>query len=244
LTVLEGGENPYKLLFLDLGDVDLDGSPTRMQLIKAAKDVGMAVILLVSDVRSSNIRYVYSLGLGGYVCRPLTKRKLEHVIAKAMSRSANAPDDNIATIAAGLDKKVAILLADDSFDNRILIQSYLKHSGYELDSAETGQAAVEMCRTRKYDLVLMDVQMPVMDGHTATRTIRAWEQQSNLSPIPIIALTAHAFPEEQQKSLAAGCSTHLTKPVRKEMLLNAVQTWVKQGPRKPHQQINVLFAHE
>jgi two-component system, sensor histidine kinase and response regulator len=243
LTVLEGGENPYRLLFLDLGEIDLDGSPTRMQLIKAAKDSGTAVILIVSDIRSSNIQYVYSLGLGGYVSKPLTKRKLEHVITKAMSRSANALDHNLSTISAGPDEKVAILLADDSFDNRILIQSYLKHSGYELDNAETGKAAVEMCKTRKYDLVLMDVQMPVMDGHTATRAIREWEQQSNLSPIPVIALTAHAFPEEKQKSLAAGCSTHLTKPVRKDMLLNAVQTWIKQGPRKPHQQINVIFAH-
>ncbi len=244
LTVLECGEDSYRLLFLDLGDVDLDGSPTRIQLIKAAKDVGMAVIIVVSDIRSSNIQYVYSLSLGGYISKPLTKRKLEHVITKAMSRSANAPDDNLSTTPAGPDEKVAILLADDSFDNRTLIQSYLKHSAYELDSAETGKAAVEMCRTRKYDLVLMDVQMPVMDGHTATRTIREWEQQSNLSPIPIIALTAHAFPEEKQKSLAAGCSTHLTKPIRKDMLLNAVQTWIKQGPRKPHQQINVIFAHE
>jgi two-component system, sensor histidine kinase and response regulator len=244
LTVLECGENFYRLLILDLGDVDLEGSSTRTQLIKAAKAVGTAVIIVVSDVRSSNIRYVYSRGLGGYISKPLTKRKLEHVLTKAMSRSENAPDGNLSTTPAGPDEKVAILLADDSFDNRMLIQSYLKHSAYELDSAETGKAAVEMCQTRKYDLVLMDVQMPVMDGHTATRTIREWEQQLHLSPIPIIALTAHAFPEEKHKSLAAGCSTHLTKPVRKDMLLNAVQTWIKQSPRKPHQQIHVIVAHE
>ena len=242
LTVLEGGESPYRLLFLDLGDIDLDGSPNRMQLIKAAKDAGLAVILVVSDVRSSNIQYVYRHGLGGYVCKPLTKRKLEHVITKAMSRSANALDHNLSTTSASPDEKVAILLADDSFDNRLLIQSYLKHSAYDLDSAENGKAAVEMCQTRKYDLVLMDVQMPVMDGHSATRMIREWEQQSNLSPIPIIALTAHAFPEEKQRSLAAGCSTHLTKPIRKDTLLNAVQTWIKQGPRKPHQRMDVVCA--
>jgi two-component system, sensor histidine kinase and response regulator len=241
-TVLEGGENPYRLLFLDLADTDLEGSPTRMQLINAAKGAGVAVILVVSDVRSANIRYVYSLGLGGYVCKPLTKRKLEHALAKAISRSVNAPEHILSTTPAGPDEKVAILLADDSFDNRILIQSYLKHSAYDIDGAENGKAAVEMCQTRKYDLVLMDVQMPVMDGHTATRMIREWEQQSNLSQIPIIALTAHAFSEEKQRSLDAGCSTHLTKPIRKDTLLKAVQTWIKQGPRKPHQQIAVVFA--
>jgi two-component system, sensor histidine kinase and response regulator len=238
LAQVEGG-----LLVLDLGDVDMDDAPTYMQLIKAAKTSGMVVILVVSDVRSTNIRHMYSLGLGGYVCKPLTKRKLQQVIGMAISRQASVPDKNLSIIPARPDEKIAILLADDSFDNRILIQSYLKHSSYELDSAETGKAAVEMCQTRKYDLVLMDVQMPVMDGHTATKRIREWEQQSNLNPIPIIALTAHAFPEEKQKSLAAGCSTHLTKPIRKDVLISAVQTWTKQGPRKPHQQLtDVAFA--
>ena len=231
LAKIDGG-----LLFLDLGDVELDDSPSHMQLIKAAKGSGTAVILLVSDVRSTNIRHVYSLGLGGYVSKPLTKRKLQHVIGMAINRTASAPDKHLSMLPAGPDEKIAILLADDSFDNRLLIQSYLKHSSYDLDSAETGKAAVEMCQTRKYDLVLMDVQMPVMDGHAATRCIREWEHQLKLNPIPIIALTAHAFPEEMQKSLAAGCSTHLTKPIRKDTLMNAVLTWTKQGPRKPHQQ--------
>src|SRR6185436_12323963 len=118
----------YRLLFLDLRDLDLEASASRMQLIKAAKVAGIMVILIVSDVRSSNIRYVYSLGLGGYVCKPLTKRKLAHAIIKAKSRSANLPDHNLSTSPSDRDQKVAILLADDSFDNRILIQSYLKHA--------------------------------------------------------------------------------------------------------------------
>jgi CheY-like chemotaxis protein len=237
LSQVEGG-----LLVLDLGDVDMDGSPNHMQLIKAAQTSGMAVILVVSDVRSTNIRHVYSLQLGGYVSKPLTKRKLQHVIGMAFSRHANA-DKNLSIIPARPEEKIAILLADDSSDNRMLIQSYLKHSIYELDSAETGKAAVEMCQTRKYDLVLMDVQMPIMDGHTATKKIREWEQQSNLNPIPIIALTAHAFPEEKQKSSAAGCSTHLTKPIRKGVLIDTIHTWTTQGLRKPHQQqIDVVLA--
>lgn len=237
LAEVEGG-----LLILDLGDVDMDGSPNHMQLVKAAKTTGMAVILVVSDVRSPNIRHMYSLGLSAYVTKPVTKWKLQHVIGRAITRTST-PDKNFSIIPTRPGEKIAILLADDSVDNRILIQSYLKHPSYELDSAETGKAAVEMCQTRKYDLVLMDVRMPVMDGHTATTRIREWEQQSNLNPIPIIALTAHAFPEEKQKSLAAGCSTHLTKPIRKDVLISAIQTWTKRGPRKPHkQQRDLTFA--
>ena len=242
MTEAVGGRTSSRLLFLDLEDIDLEHSPNRMKLIQVAKDCGATVIVMVSDIRSSNIRYTYSLGLGGYVTKPLTKRKLEQVIGMAMSRSANGPGHDSPNTPTELDHDVTILLADDSADNRTLIQSYLKHSGYQLDFAETGRAAFEMCQTRKYDLVLMDVQMPVMDGHTATRMIRDWEKESNVHAIPIIALTAHAFREEIQKSLAAGCSDHLTKPIRKDALLNAAQKWIKQGPQKPHQQVNALIA--
>jgi CheY-like chemotaxis protein len=242
LTEVIGGGNPHSLLFLDLGDIDLDRSPDRMKLIKDAKDYGMTVIVFVSDVRSSNIRHAYSLGLDGYVTKPLTKRKLEHVIGMAMKRSASATRHDSPNTPTEPDQNIAILLADDSSDNLFLIQSYLKHSGYQLDMAETGKVAFDMYQTRKYDLVLMDVQMPVMDGHTATRMIRDWEKKSNISPIPITALTAHAYQEEMQKSLAAGCSDHLTKPIRKNTLLSAIQKWIKQVPQKPQQQMNTMLA--
>ncbi|MBU6433023.1 MAG: response regulator [Nitrospirae bacterium] len=242
LAGADGGAPLDSLLFLDLGDVGLDHSPKQMQLIKAAKDYGVTVIIFVSDVRSMNIRYAYSLGLGGYVTKPLTKRKLAQVIGMAMNRSARGTSPDLSHTPIGPDQPVAILLADDSADNRVLIQAYLKHSGYQLDMAENGTMAVEMYQAGKYDLVLMDVQMPVMDGHTATRMIRDWEKKSSVNPVPIIALTAHAFQEEIQKSLAAGCSDHLTKPVRKDTLLHAMQKWVKQGPPKPHQQISFKFT--
>jgi len=163
-------------------------------------------------------------------------------IARAMKRNTNAIGHNSPNTSRGPDQHGAILLADDSSDNRFLIQAYLKQSGYQLDLAETGRVAVEMYQARKYDLVLMDIQMPVMDGHMATRMIRDWEKQSNLSPVPIIALTAHAYQEEMQKSLAAGCSDHLTKPIRKNTLLDAMQKWIKQSPQRPHQQMNDIVA--
>jgi CheY-like chemotaxis protein len=242
LTEAVGGVPPYSLLFLDLGDIDLDRSPNRMKLIKAAKDRGVAVIVFVSDVRSSNIRHTYSLELDGYVTKPLTKRKLKSITDAAMKRGACATSYDSSNTPTGLDHNVAILLADDSSDNLFLIQSYLKHSGYQLDTAETGRVAFEMYQARKYDLVLMDVQMPVMDGHTATRMIRDWEKESKVSPIPIIALTAHAYAEEMQKSFAAGCSDHLTKPIKKNTLLTAIQKWIKQGPQNSQQQMDVMAA--
>ena len=241
LTEVVGGAPSRRVLFLDLGDIDLDRSPNRIKLIKAAKGQKMGVIVFVSDVRSSNIRHAYTLGLDGYVTKPLTKRKLEHVLDKAIKRSESAPSHDSSNTLTRPDHNVAILLADDSSDNLFLIQSYLKHSGYQLDVAENGRVAFEMYQARKYDLVLMDVQMPVMDGHTATRMVRDWEKHSNLTPIPIIALTAHAYQEEMQKSMAAGCSDHLTKPIKKNTLLNAIQKWLKQSPQS-QQQMPVMLA--
>jgi two-component system, sensor histidine kinase and response regulator len=226
LSVEVNGALAPRLFLLDLGETDLERSPNRKTLIKMAKDQGVKVILFVSDVRSSNIRYVYSLGLDGYAIKPLTKRKLEQVIGVAMQQRTNAPHQAPSHTPVRSIHPLSILLADDSSDNLFLIQAYLKHSGYQLDMAENGKVAFEMYRARKYDLVLMDVQMPLMDGHMATRLIRDWEQQSNIIPVPIIALTAHAYEEEKHKSIAAGCSDHLTKPIKKNTLLNAIHKWI------------------
>jgi CheY-like chemotaxis protein len=85
-----------------------------------------------------------------------------------------------------------------------------------------GRLAVEQFKANNYDLVFMDVQMPDMDGHTATREIRRWEREQGLVPKPIIALTAHALQEEMGKSIEAGCTAHLTKPVRRKTILDAL----------------------
>lgn len=231
-----------RLLFLDLGDIGLDCSPDRMKLITAARDSGVVVIVFVADVRSADIRYAYSLGLGGYATKPLSKRKLEQVIGMAMKRNARTASQESRIDPTGPDQNIAILIADDSPDNRFLLQSYLKHSGYQLNFAENGRVAFEMCQVRKYDVIFMDVQMPIMDGHTATRMIREWEGESGAKPTPIIALTAHAFKEEMEKSLAAGCSDHLAKPIRKQILLEAIAKWTGQGQGKPSRRTNFALA--
>jgi CheY-like chemotaxis protein len=89
-----------------------------------------------------------------------------------------------------------------------------------------------MFRNGNYDLVLMDLQMPVMDGLTATAMIRKWEKESHRVTVPIIALTAHAYEERARESLAVGCSAHLTKPVRKATLLAEIQKYLAPSPHK------------
>ena len=115
-----------------------------------------------------------------------------------------------------------ILLVEDFADNRMLVQSYLKETRYQIDIAENGEIAVEKCMSGQYDLVLMDMQIPVMDGYTATERIRKWEVENGVRPTPIIALTANALKEDAQRSLDAGCTAHLTKPIKKTPLLQAI----------------------
>jgi CheY-like chemotaxis protein len=116
-----------------------------------------------------------------------------------------------------------ILLADDSPDNCTITIAYLEDTPYQVEIAETGAIACQMFKAGHYDLVLMDRQMPVMDGLTATRTIRAWEQANDKSPTPIIALTASALKGDREMCLAAGCTAFLTKPIKEEVLLLAIK---------------------
>ena len=116
-----------------------------------------------------------------------------------------------------------ILLAEDSPDNCTITMAYLEDTPYRIEIAENGAIAFERFIAGHYDLVLMDRQMPIMDGLTATRTIRAWEQANDRLPTPIIALTASALKRDREMCLAAGCTAFLTKPIKQEVLLQAIK---------------------
>ncbi|HPI40658.1 MAG TPA: ATP-binding protein, partial [Pseudobdellovibrionaceae bacterium] len=115
-----------------------------------------------------------------------------------------------------------ILVVEDSEDNRLLIQLYLLKSGALVDFATNGQEGVNKALTKNFDAVLMDIQMPIMDGFTATQILR----KSGFT-LPIIALSAYAMKEDQDKSLQMGCSDYLSKPVDRFQLLNLLEQHVR-----------------
>ncbi len=113
---------------------------------------------------------------------------------------------------------IKVLLAEDSEDNETLVRLYLKKEGAQVTCAHNGLEVLEMIRNEDYDIVLMDIQMPLMDGLEATRQLRQKGFQK-----PILALTAHALKGDIEKSLKAGCDTHLTKPIQGELLIQEIQ---------------------
>ena len=221
----ESGD-PYRLVLLDCRMPAMDGFQVAERLRAIPNLAGITVMMLTSDSRTDDKTRSQELGMAGYLVKPVKRAELFEAIATAMGRSqvfAPAPALDSAPAATKDQRALRILLAEDSQDNRLLVQSYLKHTPHHLDLADNGAIAVAKFKARGFDIVLMDMQMPIVDGYAATRAIKQWEKETGRPPTPIIALTAFALREEIQKSLDAGCTAHLTKPIKKATLLNAIQ---------------------
>jgi CheY-like chemotaxis protein len=121
-------------------------------------------------------------------------------------------------------KPYRILLTDDNEDNINLFQDYLQATGYQVIVARNGREALERTQEEKPDLILMDIQMPEMDGLEATRHLRA---DATLAPIPIITVTALAMPGDRERCLAAGANDYLSKPIQLEKLLKTIQAHLR-----------------
>jgi len=152
-------------------------------------------------------------------------------VARKEEVLANGAAASSAGLAQALQPGMRILVAEDNPENVILLRAYLDNRSLSLHFASNGVEAVKKRKKSNYDLVLMDVQMPMMDGYTATREIRAWEQAQGKAPVPILALTAHALRGAADESRKAGCDGHLTKPVERNDLMLAILKFAKPALR-------------
>ena len=216
---------PYSLVLLDRRMPGVDGFQVAETIHQQPTMAGTTILMLTSENRAGDIARGRALGVAAYLVKPVKQAELLEAIQGVREGATSAterPAVQTRDIPAG-PQSLRILLAEDSQDNVLLIEAYLKTSGYTADVARNGQIAFEKFISGKYDVVLMDVQMPIMDGYSAARRIRQWETENGATPVPILALTAHALPEEVRKSFDAGCTAHLTKPIRKATLLAAIE---------------------
>ena len=165
-----------------------------------------------------------------YIVKPLKQRELYARMTEALAvrapneSAANSPLRTMPPVGDSdiVARPLRILLADDSPDNRALIRAYLKKTPYALDEAENGQIAYDRFIAGIYDVVLMDIQMPVLDGYSAVRKIRQFEKDNSRRRTPIIALTASALDDAIRRAKDAGCDMHVSKPVKKATLLDSI----------------------
>jgi len=220
---------PYGLILLSARLSGGGGFQVAEALLRIPVRSQQIVMLLQPNGRSGDIARCHDLGLGGFVFKPVQDKDLLQMVRAGLE---GTPADGKTQgrpfgAALALHPSLRILLAEDSPDNQTLILAYLKPVAHSIEIAENGSIAVEKYKTQRFDLVLMDVQMPVMDGYAATRAMREWETTQGRPPTPIIALTAHARQEDAENSRVAGCTAHLTKPIKKATLLSTLLEYVK-----------------
>ena len=145
--------------------------------------------------------------------------------------AAAAPAGDAPVAAVPSPRRGAVLLIEDSPGNAEVIRLMLDGTPYDLTWAPSGEAGLSQLRERPFDVVLMDMEMPDMDGYETTEALRRLEDERGRPRVPVVALTAHAFEEHRQKSLAAGCDDFQVKPIAKRRLLETLDTWMALGPQ-------------
>jgi len=238
---------PYSLVLLDLRMPEMDGLEVARRIREEQLAMSPVILMLASQDVKPRLRHLRELVLDSYVVKPIRRKELFAAIRRLLGQSNRGNSEKPATsnavvaplpVPAPSGRSARILVAEDSPDNRLLIGAYLRREPYQVDFAEDGEQAVALFVAHDdYDMIFMDIQMPRMDGLHATRRIRELEGEYGRRPLPIIALTASVLEEDVARTRAAGCNLHLSKPVKKRLLLdtirNAVPTPVIEEPPEP-----------
>ncbi len=229
-------EKLFDLVFVDMYMPDMDGEET-LRTIKDDPEIKeVPVIVLTSIGVRGDVARLEGLGCSGYLLKPVKQSQLFDTIItvlsgqKAEREEKPLPIITRHTVAEQKRQRVRILVAEDNPMNQKLAVTLLKKAGYGVDAVENGGMATEALKRKDYDLILMDVQMPEMDGFEATRVIRKREGEKRHTPI--IAMTAHAMKGDQERCLKAGMDDYVPKPIEPQKLFNTIEKYVKSRHRK------------
>jgi signal transduction histidine kinase/CheY-like chemotaxis protein len=229
---------PYDLVIVDWKLSGMDGIETSRRIINHRDLKKKPVIIMVTSYgREFVMKQAEELGLDGFLLKPISPSMLLNVIMQAFHLEGKPTMDpdilkqvylNTGIVAA--IRGARILLAEDNELNQQVAVEILESAGFVVEVADNGKEALEMVRTKEYDAVLMDIQMPEIDGFTAAQKIRGLD--SHTRNIPIIAMTAHALRGDREKSLAAGMNHHIAKPIDPNELYHVLAQWIKPGDRE------------
>lgn len=237
-------QDPYQLMICDFHMPRMDGS----QLVRSLRDQSLldprSVIMLTSSVRSSDTQQLKQLGIQNQLLKPAKQSEIHNAIVSVLDgiaatgrprpsgSSEGAIPDPLASLPlqppSAVKPRLRILLAEDNLINQKLAVALLEKSGHQVSIVDNGIKALRALENQPFDLVLMDIQMPELDGLAATRQLRKREQVSR-THIPVIAMTAYAMKGDRENCLAAGMDQYLSKPIRGQDLEQAIDGLFEAG---------------
>ncbi len=211
---------PFALALLDCRQPDLDGFEVARRLL-ADPALGRPTFVFLTEAgRSEEVARCRTLGIGASRMKPVKQSELREAFLQALGATPSAA---AAPPPVPLARPLRVLLAEDNVVNQRVVASLLEKQGHHVVVACTGQEAVAAATSSAFDLALMDVQMPVLDGLEATARIRAAEAATGRPRLPILALTAHAMKGDRERCLDAGMDGYLVKPIKAKHLLAALR---------------------
>jgi len=235
-VLLENLENgtPFDLCILDVVMPGIEGCEVAGIIRKLDSPLSSLPLLAFSSSPLKQLQRCRDNGFDGFLSKPVQQVKLLETIERLLfpdntrEKSVEEKREEIVT-----RHPARILLAEDNPINRKLARSLLAAAGYRLDMVENGKEAVEKYRAqpRRFALILMDIQMPVMDGREAAKKIREYERGSGGGRIPIIAMTADRMKGDLEKCIEAGMDDYISKPIRREIVFEILKKWVPDGSR-------------
>ena len=220
----------YNLVVVDFKIDGTDGFSVCAK-IRKNKDLNRTCLMLLTSVgKPGDSQLCKDIGVNGYLTRPFNDDEFTGVVKLVLTGGSHSDKKPVTRydVAEELIRTYNILLAEDYPTNQKVAMQRLTKAGYSVDLAENGRQAVEMFRLKPYDIILMDIQMPEMNGFEAVACIRKIEKENrekDQSGTIIIAMTAHAIQEYREKCIKAGFNDYISKPLRKSTLLSMISNW-------------------
>ncbi len=249
-AVQEG--SPFPLVLLDVNMPGMDGFAVARRIKEEPELAGATIMMLSSAGIRGDAARCRRLGVAGYLTKPVGRSKLLDAILTALgARDTDARPQPVITRHSlrEASRRLHILLAEDNAVNRKLAIAVLEKRGHAVTAAVDGKEALAALEREPYDLILMDVQMPGMDGFEATAAIREKEKATGRH-IPIVAMTAHAMKGDRERCLDAGMDGYVAKPIRAHDLVEAIEDLVptpsskRPGDRPARKQVAASAAHQ
>jgi len=238
LARLEGpdeGAGPYAVILLDRAMPDMDGFTVAERILSNPRLAVTPILMLTSSGQRGDAARCRDLGVAGYLTKPVRQSELLEALRMVLARrgdEATGRDPVTRHTVRQARRQLRVLVAEDHPVNQRLITRLLEKAGHVVTVASDGREAIGAYAPGRFDLVLMDVQMPEMDGLEATAVIREAEQASGIGQrVPVIALTAHALGADRERFLAAGMDEHVPKPVTADALFDTIERLVR--PNEP-----------